>query len=197
MRLSVRWFGVPLLFMAGASALAADDTHRSLSQDDVSRLSYTSWRKYCEKGRGSDATGQLCYIGADGRIEGGQQAIEAMLIEPGGDAKKVFRVTVPLGMQLPYGTRVIVDDNPPALSQYVICFSDGCLSDYQATPRLIANLREGQKLTVEVVNSEGQSLTLRLPLADFAKAYDGLGIEQGPILPSPRIPESEPRQPPQ
>ena len=82
-------------------------------------------------------------------------------------------MTLPLGMQLVHGTRVIVDANPPAQSPYVICFQNGCMSDYEVTPELLANLKKGQNLVVQAINSNGAPLTLPLPLAEFAKAYDG------------------------
>ena len=48
------------------------------------------------------------------------------------------------------------------------------MSDYEATPELIANLKKGQNLVVQAINSNGAPLTLPLPLAgEFAKAYDG------------------------
>jgi hypothetical protein len=47
------------------------------------------------------------------------------------------------------------------------------MSDYEATPEMIANLKKGQNLVVQAINSNGAPLTLPLPLAEFAKAYDG------------------------
>jgi invasion protein IalB len=96
-----------------------------------------------------------------------------VIIEPEGEPKKILRVTLPLGMQLVHGTRVIVDANPPAQSPYVICFANGCMSDYEVTPELLANMKKGQNLVVQAINSNGAPLTLPLPLAEFAKAYDG------------------------
>ena len=85
-----------------------------------------------------------------------------------------LRVTLPLGMQLVHGTRIIVDNNPPLQSPYVICFANGCMSDYEATADLINNLKKGQNLVVQAINANGAPLTLPLPLAgEFAKAYDG------------------------
>ncbi len=104
----------------------------------------------------------------------GQPVIAAVIIEPEGEPKKILRVTLPLGMQLVHGTRIIVDSNPPQQSPYVICFQNGCMSDYEATPELIANMKKGQNLVVQAINSNGAPLTLPLPLAgEFAKAYDG------------------------
>ena len=100
--------------------------------------------------------------------------IAAVIIEPEGEPKKILRVTLPLGMQLTHGTRIIVDSNQPQQAPYVICFQNGCMSDYEATPEIIANLKKGQNLVVQAINSNGAPLTLPLPLAgEFAKAYDG------------------------
>jgi len=80
-------------------------------------------------------------------------------------------------MQLVHGTRVIVDSNPPMQSPYVICFANGCMSDYEVTPELLTNLKKGQNLVVQAINSNGAPLTLPLPLQEsgssFGKAYDG------------------------
>jgi hypothetical protein len=77
-------------------------------------------------------------------------------------------------MQLVHGTRIIVDSNAPLQGPYVICFQNGCMSDYEATPELIASMKKGQNLVVQAINSNGAPLTLPLPLAgEFSKAYDG------------------------
>src|SRR5205814_4308762 len=110
----------------------------------------------------------------DGRIESGQPVTAAVIIEPEGEPKKLLRVTLPLGMQLVHGIRIIVDTNAPLQRPYVICFQNGCMSDYEATPELIASLKKGQYLVVQAINPNGAPLTLPLPLAgEFAKAYDG------------------------
>jgi invasion protein IalB len=136
------------------------------------QLIYAPWTKFCLKGQDANAK-QVCFTGKDGRIESGQPVIAAVIIEPEGETKKILRVTLPLGMQLVHGTRVIVDSNAPAQSPYVICFQNGCMSDYEVTPELLANMKKGQNLVVQAINSNGAPLTLPLPLADFAKAYDG------------------------
>ena len=141
------------------------------------QLIYAPWTKFCLKGQDANAK-QVCFTGKDGRIESGQPVIAAVIIEPEGEPKKILRVTLPLGMQLVHGTRVIVDNNPPMQSPYVICFANGCMSDYEVTPELLANLKKGQNLVVQAINSNGAPLTLPLPLqetagASFGKAYDG------------------------
>jgi invasion protein IalB len=142
-------------------------------QEQQVQLIYAPWTKFCLKGQEAGAK-QVCFTGKDGRIESGQPVIAAVIIEPEGEPKKLLRVTLPLGMQLVHGTRIIVDSNAPLQGPYVICFQNGCMSDYEATPELIASLKKGQNLVVQAINSNGAPLTLPLPLAgEFAKAYDG------------------------
>ena len=156
---------------AQAPAAGAPAAGQPQEQQQV-QLIYAPWTKFCLKGQDAGAK-QVCFTGKDGRIESGQPVIAAVIIEPEGEPKKILRVTLPLGMQLVHGTRIIVDSNAPQQSPYVICFANGCMSDYEATPEMIANMKKGQNLVVQAINSNGAPLTLPLPLAEFAKAYDG------------------------
>ena len=140
--------------------------------DQQVQLIYAPWTKFCLKGQDAGAK-QVYFTGKDGRIESGQPVIAAVVIEPEGEPKKILRVTLPLGMLLVHGTRIIVDNNPPAQSPFVICFQNGCMSDYDVTPEMLANMKKGQNLVVQAISSNNQPVTLPLPLGDFAKAYDG------------------------
>ncbi len=138
------------------------------------QLIYSPWTKFCLKGQNNEPNAkQVCFTGKDARIESGMPVVAAVLIEPEGEPKKLLRVTLPLGMQLVHGTRVIVDQNQPMTAPYVICFTNGCMADYEASPDLIGKMKKGQGLVIQAINSTGQPISLVLPLADFAKAYDG------------------------
>lgn len=140
------------------------------------QLTYSPWTKVCPKGTEANAK-RLCFIGKDGRIESGQPVVAAVLIEPENEPKKILRVTLPLGMSVQPGTRVIVDSGQPMTAPYVICFPTGCMADYEASNELITKMKTGQNLHVQGVNGSGQPISLPLPLSDFAKAYDGPATE--------------------
>ena len=141
------------------------------------QLIFSPWTKFCLKG----APGQpqdpnakeVCFTGKDARVEFGQPVVAAVLIEPQGVDKKLLRVTLPLGMQLAHGTRVIIDQNQPMTAPYVICFTNGCMADYEANAELIGKLKKGQGLVIQAINATGQPISVVMPLGDFAKAYDG------------------------
>jgi invasion protein IalB len=136
------------------------------------QLIFSPWTKFCLKGQEANAK-QVCFTGKDGRVESGMPVVAAVLIEPDGDPKKVLRVTLPLGMSIQPGTRVIVDSGQPMTGPYVICFNNGCMADYEASAELIGKLKKGQGLVIQGINGAGQPISLVLPLGDFAKAYDG------------------------
>jgi invasion protein IalB len=141
-------------------------------QAEPPQLIYSPWTKFCLKGQEANAK-QVCFTGKDGRLESGMPVVAAVLIEPEGEPRKILRVTLPLGMSIQPGTRVIVDQGQPMTGPYVICFNNGCMADYEASSDLISNLKKGQGLHVQAINGGGQAISLMLPLSDFAKAYDG------------------------
>jgi invasion protein IalB len=136
------------------------------------QLIFSPWTKFCLKGQEANAK-QVCFTGKDGRVESGMPVVAAVLIEPENEPKKVLRVTLPLGMSIQPGTRVIVDGGQPMTGPYVICFNNGCMADYEASTELIGKLKKGQGLVIQGINGSGQPISLVVPLGDFAKAYDG------------------------
>jgi invasion protein IalB len=136
------------------------------------QLIFSPWTKFCLKGQEAGAK-QVCFTGKDGRVESGMPVVAAVLIEPENEPKKILRVTLPLGMSIQPGTRVIVDQGQPMSGPYVICFQNGCMADYEASGELVGKLKKGQGLVVQGINGSGQPISLVLPLNDFGKAYDG------------------------
>jgi invasion protein IalB len=141
-------------------------------QQEPVQLIYSPWTKFCLKSKDTPPK-QVCFTGKDARIESGMPVVAAVLIEPEGDPKKILRVTLPLGMQLIHGTRVIVDQNQPMTAPYVICFTNGCMADYEADAAMIDKMKKGKGLVVQAINASGQPISVVLPLTDFAKAYEG------------------------
>lgn len=153
-------------------AKQAPPQQKQQAQPEAPQLIYSPWTKFCLKGQEAKAK-QVCFTGKDGRVESGQPVVAAVLIEPDGEPRKILRVTLPLGMSLQPGTRVIIDQGQPMTGPYVICFNNGCMADYEASDALILSMKKGQGLVVQGINGAGQAISLVLPLNDFAKAYDG------------------------
>ncbi len=144
---------------------------------EMPQLIYSPWAKFCGKGNDPGAK-EVCFTGKDARTEAGQPVVAAALIEPEGEPKKLFRVTLPSPLQLQYGTRIIIDKEPAISGAFFTCFANGCMADYEATPELVSKLKKGQMLQIQAINLAAAAITFPLPLSDgsgnsFQKANEG------------------------
>jgi invasion protein IalB len=167
---NVRTIGLITALVAIATPVAAtpygDQTKPTVEQSTT--LFYSHWTKVCQKN-----PKPLCFTAANGFRASGQTAVRLMLVEPEGGAPKFFRITLPLAMQLPAGTRLAVDNNRSITAPFILCDETGCMADYAGDTALIDQLKSGQRLLIQAVDRNGQTLTFIIPLADFAMAYDG------------------------
>ena len=111
-------------------------------------LTYSFWTKVCQKGPEANAK-QVCFLARDAHLESGMPVAVVVLVEPEGEAKKLLRVTLPLGVSLQAGTRVIIDNGQPLTGPYVICLSEGCMAEYEASDEMITKMKSGQTLHVQ------------------------------------------------
>jgi invasion protein IalB len=139
---------------------------------DMPTLIYSPWAKFCNKGNEPGAK-QVCFTGRDARTESGIPVVAAALIEPEGEPKKIFRVTLPSPLQLQYGTRIVIDKNEPMSGPFFTCFANGCMADYEGTPDLVTKLKKGQTLNVQAINLGGNQVNFPVPLTEFQKANEG------------------------
>jgi invasion protein IalB len=140
---------------------------------------YSQWTKICPKQPpGAQQMKQVCLTVSEARLETGQFLAGAALIEQQGEEKKLLRITLPLGMQIPPGTRLTLDSEQPASAVYVTCIPNGCMADYEINANYVDRMKKGQQLLLQGVNMPGQVANYMLPLASFARAVDGPPTDQ-------------------
>jgi invasion protein IalB len=84
----------------------------------------------------------------------------------------VASVQLPLGLNLPGGAKFQVDDGKITELQIQTCENRGCYAAAPIPPELLAALRSGKQLKVSFQNLAKETITIPMPLADFAAAYD-------------------------
>jgi len=146
---------------------------------EMPQLIYSPWAKFCGKGNDPGAK-ETCFTGKDGRLESGQPVVAAALIEQDGETRKLFRVTLPSGVALVHGSRIMIDnrEKEAIIAQFVVCLQNGCMADFDATADLVTKLKKGQVLTVQAVNMGGTPFGFPIPLVDnsgnsFVKSNEG------------------------
>ena len=81
-------------------------------------------------------------------------------------------IQLPLGLNLPGGAKLQVDDGAVTDMQIQTCEARGCYAGTTIAPDLLAAMKSGKQLKVSFQNLNKETLTVPLPLADFAAAYD-------------------------
>ena len=93
--------------------------------------------------------------------------VAAVLIEPEGEPRQVLRVTLPLGMALQPGTRVVIDQGQPMTAPYVICCRQRLHGRLRGERELVGNMKKGKGLAVQGINGAVR----RSALVDAARRF--------------------------
>jgi invasion protein IalB len=81
-------------------------------------------------------------------------------------------VQLPLGLNLPAGAKIQVDDGKTSELQIQTCEARGCYANLQISPDVLAALKSGKQLKVSFQNMAKETITIPMPLADFGAAYE-------------------------
>jgi invasion protein IalB len=84
----------------------------------------------------------------------------------------VALVQLPLGLNLPGGAKLQVDDGKVTDLQIQTCEARGCYASTPISPEFLAALKSGQQLKVSFQNLGKENISIPMPLADFAAGYD-------------------------
>jgi invasion protein IalB len=102
----------------------------------------------------------------------GQLIVLINIRVPGDTHTPVATVQLPLGLNLPGGARLQVDDGKTTDLQIQTCENRGCYAGTSIAPELLAAMRSGKQLKVLFQNLAKETITIPLSLTDFAAAYD-------------------------
>ena len=81
-------------------------------------------------------------------------------------------VQLPLGLNLPAGAKIQVDDGKTSELQIQTCEARGCYANLQISPDVLAALKSGKQLKVSFQKMAKETITIPMPLADFGAAYE-------------------------
>jgi invasion protein IalB len=81
-------------------------------------------------------------------------------------------VQLPLGLNLPAGAKLQVDDGKTTDLQIQTCEQRGCYTNAPISPEMLAAMKTGKQLKVTFQNLAKEVIAIPMPLADFAAAYD-------------------------
>jgi invasion protein IalB len=133
-------------------------------------ISYSAWRKLCF----DDSLGKsVCRTTTSGSWDTGQTAVRVDLIERKGDNATRMQIFLPVGLYLQAGVKVTIDEEAALHIPYSWCLTNICVAGNLIAPRLVRAMESGRKFTLEVVDSNLQTVATSVSLDQFAAAHKG------------------------
>lgn len=141
----------------------------------------SAWVKLCEKAPSLTEPKKelnVCLTHHE-RLDGntGMVLVSAAIRQVEGQDKEALMVMVPLGMALPPGVQVKVDEKEPVKLQFTLCHAAGCTAEGEAAKAVIDQMKTGKQVVVAAINLAGKAIGFPVPLTGFEKAYTGAPVD--------------------
>jgi invasion protein IalB len=158
--LTVFWCGSPLM---GGEA-AAQGAVRSVHGD---------WQVRCDTPPG--AQGEQCAliqsVTAEDRANVG---ITVILLKTADQKSRLMRVVAPLGVLIPSGLGLKIDNQDVGRAGFVRCLPNGCVAEVILDEKLVGQLRAGQTATFIIFQTPEEGIGFPMALKGFAEGFDKL-----------------------
>lgn len=166
----------PALFSALFAAMAATallGSAGSANAQGVVRSVHGEWQIRCDTppGAQSEQCVLLQSVQADDRPNVGLTVIVLKTVD---QQSRLLRVLAPLGVLLPSGLGLKIDDADVGRAGFVRCVPNGCVAEVVMDEKLIGQLRNGQNATFIVFQTPEEGIGIPLNLRGFGEGYDAL-----------------------
>ena len=165
----------PLRIVQAALAVAAIAAAipGTASAQGVSKGMHGDWETRCDKPPG--AQGEICsmmqFVTAEDRDNVG---LSVIVLKTADKKSKVMRVLAPLGVLLPSGLGLKIDQNEMGRAGFVRCLPDGCLAEVILDDDLIGKLRNGKTATFVIFQTPEEGIGIPISLTGFGPGFDAL-----------------------
>jgi len=147
----------------------------ALAQGTV-RERFGDWQLRCDTPAGASAEQCILYqnIADDQRADVNIVVVVIKVSDPATKddkgqpvRKSVLRVIAPLGVLLPRGLGLKVDDKEIGSTGFVRCLPNGCVAEVELDQQLVGELAKGKTATFIIFQTENEGRGLPLNLAGF------------------------------
>ncbi len=158
-------FFVSAIFLCGGANLGR--------AQGVIKSKHGDWQLRCETPPG--ALHQQCALLQSVTAEDRPNVSLVVIILKTADGKsRLLRVIAPLGVLLPSGLGLKIDNADVGRAGFVRCLPSGCIAEVVMEPKLIQSLKNGHKATFIIFQTPEEGIGIPLNLTGFAEGYDAL-----------------------
>jgi invasion protein IalB len=134
---------------------------------------YGDWQIRCEMPAGAQE--QQCALMQSVTAEDRPNVGLTVLVLKTADLKaRLMRVIAPLGVVLPSGLGLKIDNVDVGRAGFVKCVPNGCLAEITMDDKLISEMRNGQVATFIIFQSPEEGIGFPMSLKGFGDGYDKL-----------------------
>ncbi len=175
MALSTRATPKGLAPAAAWAALAAGLTGfatAALAQGVV-RNTFNDWQLRCETPAGAKA--EQCALVQNVAAEDRPNVTLLVIVLKTADAKsRLLRVVAPLGVLLPAGLGLKIDNADVGRAGFVRCLTTGCVAEVVMEDTLLGQLKSGKTATFIVFQTPEEGVGIPVSLEGFGPGFDAL-----------------------
>ncbi len=135
---------------------------------------FKDWGYKCETPKGFDQ--KICFIFQ--RVtnkENNKKIADTTVAYPPKGNKPIMVITMPLGVFLPSGIQIRVDENKEAArAPFVQCIVDGCQARVPLDEKLLGMMKGGNKLRIAFFTPQQKQLGFPISLSGFTAAMNAL-----------------------
>lgn len=138
---------------------------------------FKEWTMRCEAPpeAAQGAGQQICHIFQIAKDdESGRDLVHVAIGYRGDRPEPLAIISVPLGIFLPPGVALQIDQGNPVRAPYEVCDPDACRAGFPLTGEMISNLKNGLSLQVTLENALGQKKSLPVSLSGFTAGLNAL-----------------------
>lgn len=159
--------------VAALAALACLSLPGLASAQGVVKSKYGDWEMRCETPPG--ASREQCALIQSIAAEDKPNVNLVVIILKTADAKsRLLRVIAPLGVLLPAGLGLKVDDTDVGRAGFVRCLPTGCVAEVVMEDKLLDQLKAGTNATFIIFNTPEEGVGLPMVLTGFRDGFDKL-----------------------
>ena len=154
------------------AAATAGGESVALAQGAVKAV-YGDWQMRCETPPGAQAEQCALFqsVVAEDRMNVG---ITVLVIKTADQKARLMRVQAPLGVLLPAGLGLKIDQTDVGRAGFVRCLPRGCYAEVTMDDALVSKLRTGQTATFFIFQTPEEGIGFPLGLKGFGEGYDKL-----------------------
>jgi invasion protein IalB len=149
---------------AGAGPAAAQGAVRSVHGD---------WQIRCETPAGAQ-TEQCALMQSVTAEDRPNVGLTVIVLKTADQKSRLMRVVAPLGVLIPSGLGLKIDNNDVGRAGFVRCLPNGCIAEVVMDDNLINKLRTGQTSTFIIFQTPEEGIGFPMSLKGFGEGFDQL-----------------------